>query len=69
MDRTKAGSIVDFAKAASKAERRLKKMEDGEHNTIRSLQKATQKHDLAVTNLHSAQADVQVSFGAFGFSP
>lgn len=35
---------------------------------IKSLQKATHNHDQAVTNLHTAQSDVQVSLGVFGLS-
>ena len=41
----------------------MKQMEDKEHDTTKSLQKATHKHDRALTDLHTAQSDVQVSFG------
>ena len=43
-------------------------MEGKEHNTIKLLQKATHGHDLALTNLHTAQSDVQVSLGVFDLS-
>jgi hypothetical protein len=66
MDRAKAP--LTLVKAASQADKNLKKMEDKEHNTIKSLQKATHNHDQAVTNLHTAQSDVQVSLGVFDLS-
>ncbi|KAF8558962.1 hypothetical protein OG21DRAFT_1503407, partial [Imleria badia] len=53
-------SEAEASKAASKADKHLKKMEDKEHNTIKSLQKATHNHDRAVTDLHTAQSDVQI---------
>lgn len=59
---------LTLAKAASKADKHLKKMEVKEHDTIKSLQKATHNHDKAVTNLHTAQSEVQVSPGAGLFS-
>lgn len=68
MDRAKA-PLSTLAKATSNAEKHLKMMEDKELSTIRSLQKATQKHDQAVTNLHTAQSDVGVGLGVFGVSP
>lgn len=65
MDRAKA--LLTPSKAVSKADKHLKKMEDNEHNATKSLQKATHNHDLAVTNLHTAQSDVQGSLEVFGF--
>ncbi|EGO01581.1 hypothetical protein SERLA73DRAFT_70756 [Serpula lacrymans var. lacrymans S7.3] len=48
------------SKAAYKAEKTLKKTEKKEQSAMKSLQKATHAHDMAVTNLHSAQTDAQV---------
>ncbi|KAF8554514.1 hypothetical protein OG21DRAFT_1412470 [Imleria badia] len=56
-------SEVEASKAASKADKHLKKMEDKEHDTIKLLQKATHNRDWAVMDLHTAQSDVQVSLG------
>ncbi|KAN0097772.1 hypothetical protein V8E55_002218 [Tylopilus felleus] len=53
-------SEAEAAKAASKSDKHLKKMEGKEHHTIKSLQKATHNHDCAVTDLHTAQSDVQI---------
>ncbi|KIJ70433.1 hypothetical protein HYDPIDRAFT_23539 [Hydnomerulius pinastri MD-312] len=53
-------SETKASKAATKAEKTLKKMEGKEHDTIKTLQKATHSHDQAVTNLHSSQSDLQI---------
>ncbi|KAF9246904.1 hypothetical protein BU15DRAFT_69760 [Melanogaster broomeanus] len=48
------------SKAMTKAEKNLKKKEDREYEMIKTLQKATHGHDQAVTDLHSAQTDLQI---------
>ncbi|KIK99691.1 hypothetical protein PAXRUDRAFT_822460 [Paxillus rubicundulus Ve08.2h10] len=53
-------SEAKASKAATKAEKNLKKMENRDYDTIKTLQKATHSHDQAVTDLHSAQSDLQV---------
>jgi predicted transcriptional regulator len=60
--------ISTLAKAAHGADKNLKKMEQKEYDTVKSLQKATHLHDRAVTNLHTAQSDVQVSSRLFVLS-
>lgn len=52
---------LTLAQAARKAERHLKKMEDKEHDVIKTLQEATHTHDKAVTDVHTAESGVQVS--------
>ncbi|KAF8845629.1 hypothetical protein BDN67DRAFT_1064918 [Paxillus ammoniavirescens] len=53
-------SEAKASKAVTKAEKNLRKMEDRDYDTIKTLQKATHSHDQAVTDLHSAQSDLQV---------
>ncbi|KAG9317164.1 hypothetical protein JVU11DRAFT_1356 [Chiua virens] len=53
-------SEAKASKAASNADKHLKKMEEKEHRSIKSLQKATQGHDRAVTNRHTALTDLQM---------
>ncbi|KAF9224319.1 hypothetical protein BS17DRAFT_779632 [Gyrodon lividus] len=53
-------SEAKASKAATKAEKNLKKIENREHDAIKTLQKATYSHDQAVTDLHSAQSDLQI---------
>ncbi|OAX43077.1 hypothetical protein K503DRAFT_233383 [Rhizopogon vinicolor AM-OR11-026] len=51
-------SAAKASKAVEKAEKAVKKLEKHETETVSSLRAATHKHDIAVTNLHSGQADL-----------
>ncbi|KAJ8588760.1 hypothetical protein M405DRAFT_792550 [Rhizopogon salebrosus TDB-379] len=51
-------SEAKASKAVEKAEKAVKKLQKQETETVRSVQAATHKHDIAATNLHSGQADL-----------
>ncbi|TFK39029.1 hypothetical protein BDQ12DRAFT_722875 [Crucibulum laeve] len=53
-------SETKAAKIADKAEHTLHKSEKKEQSTLNALNKATNKHDVAAANLHSAEQEAQV---------
>jgi len=52
----------DRIQAAAKADHVVEKAETKEHKAMKSMHKAAHTHDVATSELHQAQNDLEVSF-------